>query len=107
MAARIELSTKAFTEGKTSRDSPIARVIALAIDKHNVDPSRALKRLAVLLKERLRAYGAKWKKWCDTHVHTTKQSTIPIKYQERGIISQDIFGHYTINPEIQKWHDAI
>ena len=84
-----------------------AETVSAHIDKHNVDSSRALKRLATLITERLTAYGEKWKKWCDTRVHTTKQNTIPIKYQERGIISQDIFGHYTINPEIQKWHDAI
>ena len=84
-----------------------AETVSAHIDKHNVDSCRALKRLATMLKERLTAYGEKWKSWCDTRVHTTKQNTIPIKYQERGIISQDIFGHYTINPEIQKWHDAI
>lgn len=84
-----------------------AETVSAHIDKHNVDSGRALKRLADLLKERLVAYGEKWQSWCNVHVHTTKQSTIPLKYQERGVISQDIMGHYTINPEIQKWKDAI
>ena len=87
-----------------------AETVSAHIDKHNVDSGRALKRLATLLAERLTAYGEKWKKWCNTHVHTTKQNTIPIKYQERRIISQDIFGHYanqSIQRSVRKWQDTI
>ena len=80
-----------------------AETVSAHIDKQNVNARKALGRLTSLLQERLIAYGERWKKWCDTRTHTSQKNTIPLKYQERGVISQDPMGNYTINPRIRAW----
>ena len=47
---------------------------------------------------RLRAYGEKWKLWCNKNRHTGLKSIIPVDKRDRTVIEQDMEGDYQLHP---------
>ena len=63
-----------------------------------IDLQRAYKRTLQLTISRLRAYGEKWKLWCDKNRHTGLKSIIPVDKRDRTVIEQDMEGDYQLHP---------
>ena len=59
--------------------------------------SKAYKRCISMIISRLKAYGGKWKRWCNRNANTQKKKVIPLRYRDRVLIKQDRFGDYVIN----------
>ena len=58
-----------------------SRVEALALDL-----DKALKRYVAMIIGRLRAYGAKWRRWVDKSRHQRDQNIIPRRHQDKKIL---------------------
>ena len=53
---------------------------------------------------RLKAYGSKWRTWCHRNNHTPNKSVIPMRHQDKEILTQQPTGEYSIHPEL--WAEA-
>ena len=75
-----------------------ARVVGSRVDDVPIDLQRAYKRTLQLTISRLRAYGEKWKLWCNKNRHTGLKSIIPVDKRDRTVIEQDMEGDYQLHP---------
>ena len=75
-----------------------AAVVGSRVDDVPIDLQRAYKRTLQLTISRLRAYGEKWKLWCNKNRHTGLKSIIPVDKRDRTVIEQDMEGDYQLHP---------
>ena len=75
-----------------------AAVVGSRVDDVPIDLQRAYKRTLQLTISRLRAYGEKWKLWCNKNKHTGLKSIIPVDKRDRTVIEQDMEGDYQLHP---------
>ena len=77
-----------------------AELVRSRIDNTPPDLERALKRAVGMIIGRLRAYGSRWRLWVETGRYLTPPRAIPRKHHNKGVLTSDAQGNYTI-------HDAI
>ena len=77
-----------------------AEIVRSRVEALTLDLDKALKRYVAMIIGRLKAYGAKWRRWVDKSRHQRDLNTIPKRHQDKTILRSNPVGEYDI-------HDAI
>ena len=81
-----------------------AEIISSRFDDGRFDLAKARARSFALLHSRVTAYGEKWKLWVRRNWRTSNKHVIPEKHRNKVFITFDLYGNYTIEPLILRFH---
>ena len=83
-----------------------ATIVGSRVDGKSANLDNTLARFASMLHSRVDAYGLKWRNWSQKNRWSGNLHIIPSKHRDKGLISQEWDGQYSLSPKITKFHEA-